>query len=59
MKKLPMILAGTAVVSGAAAMIIIATAPHTSLTIPTLIIAAITTFGALASAGRMARRSHA
>ena len=59
MKKLPIFLASTAAVSGAAAMIIVATAPHTSLTLPILAIATITTFGALASAGRIARRSRA
>jgi hypothetical protein len=55
MRKVPVILALGAALGGAASMILMATAPRNSLTLPIFIVAMIITFGALSTARRLAR----
>jgi hypothetical protein len=59
MNKLPVFLALAAAMGGALSMILIATAPRSSSTLPIFMVAMIITFGALSSARRLARQSRA
>jgi hypothetical protein len=59
MRKLPVFLALSASVGGAASMILVTIAPRNPSTLPILVVGLIITFGALSSARRFARQSRA
>lgn len=57
MHKLPVFLASVAAIGGAASMILIATAPRSSVTLPVFVVVLVITLGAASSAKRLSRQT--